>query len=234
MEKILLSHHLHLNVISIMIPKQIYFAGDLFDHKHIVGNALLGQKIEQLSNGKYRVHLPQDKELIADRSTAIRDSDLQNLLSSDVAVFNFDGTDLDSGTVVEFCYAKMCDIPSVLFRSDFRIAGDQSEEGDPWNVMASGYPRTKKVCVNALNLYRESKKEKVVEQIDFFHTKLAILIIDALDDVCKIPSLFEGSKEKAKSVYQWAIKSAGGTLSTLLPETDLNNIIDRKSQNGLL
>lgn len=217
-----------------MIPKQIYFAGDLFDHKHIVGNALLGQKIDQLSNGKYLVNLPQNKELTADRSTVIRDLDLQYLLSSDVAVFNFDGTDLDSGTVVEFCNAKMCDIPSVLFRSDFRIAGDQSEDGDPWNVMASGYPRTKKVTVNALGLYKEMKRENVSEQIDLYHTKIATMIIDALDEVCKMPSLFEGNIEKAKNIYQWVIKSAGGTLSSLLPENDLNNIIDRKSKHGLI
>lgn len=217
-----------------MIPKRIYFAGDLFDHKHIVGNALLGQKIDQLSKGKYLVDLPQDKELSSDRSTVIRDLDLQHLLSSDVAVFNFDGTDLDSGTVVEFCYAKMCDIPSVQFRTDFRIAGDQSDDGDPWNVMASGYPRTKKVHINALGLYKELKKENVGEQIDSYHTKLATMIIDALDEVCNLPSLFEGSKEKAKSVYQWTIKSAGGTLNTLLPENELEKIIDRKSQFGLI
>lgn len=217
-----------------MIPKRIYFAGDLFDHKHIVGNALLGQKIDQLSNGKYLVDLPQNKELPAGRSTIIRDSDLQHLLSSDVALFNFDGTDLDSGTVVEFCYAKMCDIPSVLFRSDFRLAGDQSKDGDPWNVMASGYPRTKKVAVNALGLYKELKKENVGEQIDLYETKLATMIIEALDEVCKLPSLFEGSKEKAKEVYKWAIKTAGGTLDTLLPENELDNIINRKSQQGLI
>ena len=40
----------------------IYFAGELFDHKHLIGNALLAAHIERLSNGRYRCVLPQDLE----------------------------------------------------------------------------------------------------------------------------------------------------------------------------
>ena len=219
-----------------MKPKRIYFGGDLFDHKHLVGNALLAQKINELSKGKYEVHLPQNKEIPKDRSTHIRDLDLLHLLTSDVAVFNFDGTDLDSGTVVEFCYAKMCDIPSVQFRSDFRLAGDQKEDGDPWNVMASGYPRTKKVAVNSMALLHESMSdaETLEGQIASFHSKLALMIIEALDYVCAQPSLFEGSKEKAKMIYQWATKTAGGALPTFLPETEIEKLIETKMAQNLI
>ena len=213
-----------------------YFGGDLFDQKHLVGNALLGQKINELSKGKYEVHLPQNKKIPKDRSTHIRDLDLLHLLTSDVAVFNFDGTDLDSGTVVEFCYAKMCDIPSVQFRSDFRLAGDQKEDGDPWNVMASGYPRTKKVAVNSMALFHEAKNDAktLEEQISAFHTKLALMIIEALDYVCSQPSLFAGSKEQAKMIYQWATKTAGDSLTELLPEADIEKLIDAKMAQGLI
>ena len=48
------------------------------------------------------------------------------LMRSDVAMFAFDGIELDSGTVVEFMAAKMLDIPSVVYRSDFR--GGSGEE----------------------------------------------------------------------------------------------------------
>ena len=41
---------------------KIYFAGDLFDHKHIAGNFLLAKTIESLSDGLYECVLPQDWE----------------------------------------------------------------------------------------------------------------------------------------------------------------------------
>ena len=219
-----------------MNQRVIYFGGDLFDHKHLCGNALLGQRINELSNGKYLVHLPQNKEIPKDRSTQIRDLDLQHLLSCDVAVFNFDGTDLDSGTVVEFCYAKMCDIPSVQFRTDFRLAGDQSEDGDPWNIMASGYPRTKKVYTNSMALYHQSMKdgETIEESMKTFHSKIAKLIIEALDEVCSQPSLFEGNKEKAKTIYQWATKTAGQHLPEFLNDAEIDRIVNSKAQKGLI
>ena len=75
----------------------------------------------------------------------IRNQDLKQVMACDLALFNFDGTDLDSGTVVEFMMAKVLDIPSVLLRSDFRASGDQEREGDDWNLMCSFYPRSKKV-----------------------------------------------------------------------------------------
>ena len=217
-------------------PKRIYFGGDLFDQKHLTGNALIGEQIDLLSNGKYKVYLPQDKELPKERSTNIRDLDIYNLLISDVAVFNFDGTDLDSGTVVEFCYAKMCDIPSVQLRTDFRLAGDQKADGDPWNVMASGYPRTKKVALNAMVYYQESKAEgkSIDETMKSFHARIAKEIIEALDGVCNQKSLFEGSVEKAKSVYDWAIKTAGGELNKMLTADKISSLVDSKNELQLI
>ncbi|MCF7899189.1 hypothetical protein K9L05_00900 [Candidatus Babeliales bacterium] len=40
----------------------IYFAGDLFDQKHITGNFLLAKQIEKIPNYKYKCMLPQDWE----------------------------------------------------------------------------------------------------------------------------------------------------------------------------
>ena len=43
-------------------PFTIYFAGDLFDHKHLIGNAILASYIETRSEGQYKCIVPQDLE----------------------------------------------------------------------------------------------------------------------------------------------------------------------------
>ncbi|MEM9058500.1 MAG: nucleoside 2-deoxyribosyltransferase, partial [Pseudomonadota bacterium] len=102
----------------------VYFAGALFSHKDLIGNALVAAAVDRLSDGRYRCLVPQDLEQSSGRAMDIRDQDLRAVIESDLAIFNFDGTDLDSGTVVEFVTAKQLDLPSVLVRSDFRLAGD--------------------------------------------------------------------------------------------------------------
>ena len=136
----------------------VYFAGDLFDHKHLAGNAILAEAIDRRSAGRYACVVPQDLEQATARMVDIRNQDLKQVMACDLALFNFDGTDLDSGTVVEFMMAKMLDIPSVLLRSDFRASGDQEREGDDWNLMCSFYPRSKKVQFNAMAWYQEARK----------------------------------------------------------------------------
>ena len=64
----------------------------------------------------------KDREMSAQD---IRDKDIVTLISCDLALFNFDGPELDSGTVTEFMFAKFADIPSLLLRTDFRRGGDQ-------------------------------------------------------------------------------------------------------------
>ena len=86
----------------------------------------------------------------------IRDKDIVTLIGCDLALFNFDGPELDSGTVAEFMFAKFADIPSLLLRTDFRRGGDQGE--DPWNLMMSFYPRTRTLCLNSLEIYKEALK----------------------------------------------------------------------------
>ena len=120
----------------------IYFAGDLFNHKDLIGNLLLSDAIEKNSSGRYICVVPQHLEQSTDRSIDIRNNDLSEIVKADLILLNFDGTELDSGTVIEFLFAKALDIPAVILRSDFRAAGDQ-ERGDPWNLMCSGYPRTR-------------------------------------------------------------------------------------------
>lgn len=131
----------------------VYLAGELFSLKHLIGNAWLAEAIYERSHGRFRCVLPQDfSELRGRSSRAIRDFNLSALLAADLALFNFDGPDLDSGTVVEFMAAKTADIPAVLLRTDLRNAGDHRAE--PWNLMASFFPRTVSVVVPGLFAYR--------------------------------------------------------------------------------
>ena len=100
----------------------------------------------------------QDFEQGSNRKEHIRDQDLKMVMEADLGLFNFDGADLDSGTVVEFIVAKQLDIPSVVLRSDFRNAGDQDAKGDKWNLMCSFYPRTEIVMINGMEWYQGSAR----------------------------------------------------------------------------
>ena len=137
-------------------PSPSTLAGDLFDHKHLTGNAMLAEAIGEHSGGRYLCVLPQDLEQSTDRAVDIRNQDLKQVMACDLGLFNFDGPDLDSGTVVEFMLAKMLDIPSVVLRSDFRSSGDQEKDGDDWNLMCSSYPRVRVVSFDAMAWYQQA------------------------------------------------------------------------------
>jgi nucleoside 2-deoxyribosyltransferase len=132
-----------------------YFAGELFSLKHLLGNVALAQAIRRVSDGKYDAVLPQDLDVSKKRGKAIRDVDMLTLFSSNLALFHFDGAELDSGTVAEFMLAKFADIPTVVLRTDFRKAGDSPH--DPWNLMLSDYPRTEKVILNSMDVYTAAR-----------------------------------------------------------------------------
>ncbi len=212
----------------------IYFAGDIFDHKHLVGNALLASYIDRLSEGRYYCVMPQDHEQGVDRKVSIRNQDLRLVIESDLGLFNFDGADLDSGTVVEFMIAKHLDIPSVVFRSDFRSAGDQSEDGDNWNLMCSNYPRTETVRVNAMEVYRGARGDNLDKRIDSIYTTLATRLITALDavrtrtPVCQSGTLME-------DLYRLTTQFCGGGIEQLLDDPDwLSGLLASKRNKGLL
>ena len=84
----------------------IYFAGDLFNHKDLIGNLLLSEAIEKNSTGRFVCVVPQHLEQSTNRSIDIRNNDLSEVVKADLILLNFDGTELDSGTVIEFLFAK--------------------------------------------------------------------------------------------------------------------------------
>lgn len=215
-------------------PLSVYFAGDLFDAKDLGGNLLLAAKIEELSQGKYTLLLPQDGECeVACRTSEnIRDTDFELLFNCDILVANFDGPDPDSGTVAEFCFAKMVDMPAVLLRTDFRNGGDASlPDGDPWNLMCSHYPRTASLHINAMALYHELGVGSARQKLSGFYTAIASRVVEALEQVTAMPSWI--AREELFRCCQNAIRSIGPSLEKRFPQEKLLELIRKKSSSGL-
>ncbi|QWV97761.1 nucleoside 2-deoxyribosyltransferase [Geomonas nitrogeniifigens] len=213
----------------------IYFAGGLFNHKDLIGNLLVGEKISAVSNGKYICNLPQNIEVSAERAEQIRNNDIKSLLCSDLGIFNFDGTELDSGTVVEYMIAKMIDMPCVLLRTDFRSGGDQGHSKDQWNLMCSFYPRSKTVNINSMAWYQEyfSPSSYSSLNIDQAYSEIATQIITALDEVRSMPSLLENYSPSLMEIYKWAITFPGSGFDTLFSDEELRDLVTAKSAKGI-
>ena len=219
----------------------IYFAGELFDHKHLLGNALLAERIARLSDGMYRCVLPQDLEQTHSRAVDIRNQDLIGVATCDLALFNFDGSDLDSGTVVEFVYAKMLDIPAVILRTDFRGGGDQDSGGDAWNLMASFYPRTRNVTLNAMAWYQEARGESatVADASARYCDRIAKAVIEALDAVRAEPPHLEAAPDGVERLYRWALRFPGSGLAERMAgdaplDEAIHRLVSGKLDKGLL
>lgn len=185
----------------------VYFAGELFSSKHLVGNAALADAIARVSNLNFTCILPQTLEDREMSAHDIRDKDIVTLIGCDLALFNFDGPELDSGTVVEFMFAKFADIPSLLLRTDFRRAGDQGD--DPWNLMMSFYPRSRTLFLNSLEIYKRALNngmppghagQYLIEQV----AEAAVKELDLLSQLSPVIP-----KELAEAVSRWLSKMPG-------------------------
>ncbi len=223
--------------------RSFYFAGDLFDSKHLAGNALLAEAIHKASKGRLLPVLPQNLEQRETSAHAIRDNDILCLIDCDLALFHFDGSELDSGTVVEFMFAKFADIPSVVVRSDFRAKGDQ--ELHPWNLMASYYPRTEVVLLDAMSLYQNAAKPEPEEgPLDYMDGGLsgrrahgmlegiATRIIDAFDRVAgKHPVL---PPDQAETLFDWLARMPGFRSGYEASRNRIADALRRKVGKGLL
>lgn len=217
-------------------PLRIYFAGDLFDSKDLGGNLMLADAIDRVSAGRYVVQLPQNGECeVKERSSqSIRDADFELLFNCDVIVANFDGTDLDSGTVVEFCFAKMLDMPAVLLRTDFRDGGDHTlPDNSPWNLMCSHYPRTENLHLNGMVLYHRFRVQTIetADLLTNYYNSIAGEIIQALDRVIAAEPWLE--EHRLMEQYKSTVRSIGGTLCKLLPKAKLREIINAKLAAGI-
>jgi nucleoside 2-deoxyribosyltransferase len=227
--------------------RAVYFAGELFSAKHLVGNAYLAEAVHEKSHGKYLCRLPQDFELRSHHPQLIRDKDIRSLLECDLAVFNFDGPELDSGTVVEFMFAKFADIPCVILRSDFRAAGDQGRGFDPWNLMASFYPRSVSVPVNAMALYKKAHaaaKRSALDDVTRLagqHStataqtmcdQIAALVVKGLDRAAKLEPAMP--KHLREEVYQWLALMPGFRGDEKKLRKEMEKLLEQKVRRDLL
>lgn len=222
-------------------PLTIYFAGGLFTLKDLLGNAALATAIEEASSGKLQCILPQALEQRETTPRSIRNNDLAQVMRCDLGLFHFDGTELDSGTVVEFMVAKFLDIPSVIVRSDFRASGDG---GDPWNLMASFYPRTKNILVDSMAMYQNHLRKTGVtalmpEAAAYSTTAclsagrdLAAQIVAAFNEVIAMPSTMQPTHREA--VYEWIVRAVGGEFEKLISIQSARELSTVKTQKGLL
>lgn len=204
----------------------VYLAGELFSYKSLIGNQMLAEKVASLSHGRYLPKLPQTLEFPSNRSKDIRDTDYRAVIECDLILAQFDGSELDAGTVAEFMLAKSLDIPAVLFRSDFRHSGDQEQGGDAWNLMLSHFPRTETLAVNAMALYQSSSS------LDLYLATLAKQLIVKLDAVVTIQPLIAMSEERAIQHYSESIQRSN--LETIISRGDAISIVKAKQKKGLL
>jgi len=201
---------------------KVYWAGALFDLKDLIGNRMLADAFDRQAAGRWRTVLPQECAANGAKPDSIRDSDLEMLFTSDAVVANFDGADLDSGTVVEFCFAKFLDLPVVLLRTDFRNGNDAATCPDPWNLMCSGFPRTGVVLYNAM---------KKAARLDFasMADSLAAQIVQALDRCAAVPPV-ANSTEAAFAAFRHAVHSAGGTMPERFPDDRIRAVIEARAK----
>jgi nucleoside 2-deoxyribosyltransferase len=223
----------------------VYLGGELFSLKHLIGNAWLAEAIYEKSHGRFRCVLPQDFTELSERTgRGIRDHNLRALVAADLALFNFDGPDLDSGTVVEFMYAKMGDIPSVLLRTDVRNAGDHRSEH--WNLMANHFPRTTTVLIPTLTDYRSTlqRRRRGVDHalhlagqhssagVQLVCERVAAQCVRALERVLAAPPVMP--KHLREEAYQWLALFPGLRGNRKGLRKDFEHYLERKVERDLL
>jgi nucleoside 2-deoxyribosyltransferase len=203
----------------------VHFAGELFNAKHLAGNAGLAAAIQRRSNQQFVCVLPQTMESREEGAHFIRDEDLEHLICSDLAIFNFDGSEIDSGTVVEFMVAKFADIPALLLRTDFRRGGDQGH--DPWNLMLSFYPRTKTCCLDSMSLYKSALAQGLdpVAAADSMLDQIAAQVIPDLETLAQTKPLL--TSDLTNPVHDWLVQFPGFRSAESM--TRIRKALNRKS-----
>lgn len=224
-----------------------YLAGRLFNQHEITGNVLLKEAVWRKSKGRFNLVLPQSKELrqleIPDLSAYLRNEDLHQVVKADIFIALFDGSDVDSGTVVEFMLAKMLGKPSVIIRTDSRHLGTSGLD-DPYNLMLKNWPRTQEVNIDSLidytrkiaearQTFEDSDSESLLLEAELAIVRtgideLAVSLIEALNIVIGMESPYPPALQEA--VYQAVRYTPGAGFDQLLTEDQLNAIMQRLTQ----
>jgi nucleoside 2-deoxyribosyltransferase len=221
----------------------VFFAGELFNLKDLIGNAYLAEAIYEKSHGRYLCQLPQDFDPRGTTPRTIRDHHVRSLVGCDLALFSFDGPDLDSGTVVEFMIAKFADIPAVILRSDRRGAGGRLPQ---WTLMANHYPRTAIVSIDGLGAYKAILKRRhrrldEVIRLAGQHSsadaqrmcdEVAAAVVRALDRVREAEPVMP--RHLREEVYNWISLMPGLRGKEKALRREFENHLERKVQRDLL
>ena len=232
-------------------PYMVYSAGGLFMQDELTTNVLLKEAVWRLSKGKYEFFLPQSFELQQidrpDMESFIRNKDLANVLKSDIVLVRFDGLELESGTVIEFAFAKSLGKPTVILRCDFRRQSG-TERSEPYNLMAMNWPRTVSVHLDSFRLWAEilSAERQAIGDWDNFQENLsaehstiqksvdqiALKVIAAMDQAIEIESPFPPDFQEL--IYRASRYSPGSGFEDMLPEDELEAIIENLRKKGTL
>ena len=221
----------------------VFFGGELFNLKHIIGNAYLAEAIYEKSHGRYLCALPQDFDPRGTAARSIRDHHIRMLVGSDLALFSFDGPDLDSGTVAEFMLAKFADIPSVILRSDRRGASDRSPQ---WNPMANYFPRTIILTLDGLASYKAilRKRQRRIDEVmrlagqhssadaQRMCDEVAAAVVRALDRVREAEPVMP--RHLREEVYNWIPMMPGLRGKEKALRREFERYLEQKVQRDLL
>lgn len=232
-------------------PFTIYSAGGLFTQDELTMNILIKEAVWRLSDGKYRLFLPQSRELQEldrpDVEAYIRNTDLMEVFKADIILARFDGLELDSGTVVEFALAKSLGKPAVILRCDLRRSSGTGLS-EPYNLMVKNWPRTVEVRLNPYELWAgifaeerranagsesfqatmQAERSTMQKSID----EVARRIIAGLDKVVKMESPFP--PEYQESVYHAIRFSIGSGFDELLTAQEMDELVQGLKSNGIL
>lgn len=232
-------------------PFAVYFAGGLFTQGELVTNILIKEAVWRLSSGKFQFHLPQSRELqVLDRPDVdahIKNVDLMEVMKADILLARFDGTDLDSGTVVEFVMAKSLGKPAVILRSDFRGLNGTGRT-DPYNLMLKNWPRTVDVHLDSFAIWASlfTEERQTLTNSDPFQAmmkaelntvqkgvdEIAKQVIAGMEAVLEMESPYP--PEYQEEVYQASRFSPGCGFDQLLTMNELSEIMQRLRKNGTL
>jgi nucleoside 2-deoxyribosyltransferase len=229
----------------------VYFAGGLFTQHDLTTNVLIKESVWRQSYGKFELILPQSKELgrldSSDMAAMTRNSDLFQAFKNDIILARFDGLEIDTGTLVEFMFAKFLGKPAVILRTDSRGFGIENME-EPYNLMVKNWPRTVEIhfdsLINYLDKFSETMKNfnqdssiesKIKSEVETAMKgvdEIARQIILGVDKVLQMESPYPESYQEL--VYQAARYCPGCGFELLISEFEIKKIIERFREIGTL
>lgn len=168
-------------------PKTVYFASSLFSLQELVGNQVLADAIQERSDMRYKLSLPQNNNVPRD-ANATRQLDLQQILKSDAIIANFNGLDLDDGVVVELMAAVFTAKRCVVLKTDYRIFSETFS----LNPLLLNLPGVQYVFLDALALSKIYSLDKVTEMI-------ADAVVSALDKAFASPTTLDKESQRDAS-----------------------------------